>query len=105
MEETVQQNQLQYKPRGEGKYKADYLAVDVFKYADIPGIVKCAAKMIEMQDCPVGSEILQRHINRELDLEYNKYFYLSLLRIHAPELGYPWYFAQDYVSKRKAEAE
>jgi hypothetical protein len=81
------------------------LAVDVFKGADIPDIVKCAAKLIEVEGGPVGSEILQRHINRELDLEYNKYFYLSLLRIHAPELGYPWYFAQDYVSKRKTEAE
>jgi hypothetical protein len=81
------------------------LAVDVFKGADIPDIVKCAAKLIEVEGGPVGSEILQRHINRELDLEYNKYFYLSLLRIHAPELGYPWYFAQDYVSKRRTERQ
>ena len=80
------------------------LAVKVFQGADIPKIVKSAAKLVELEERPVGSEILQRHINRELDLEYNKYFYLSLLRIHASELGYPWYFANNYV-KRSPDAE
>ena len=81
------------------------LAVKVFQGADIPGIVKTAAKLIEEKETPVGSEILQRHINRELDLEYNKYFYLSLLRIHAPELGYPWYFSRDHVSRRSPDPQ
>ena len=77
------------------------LAVEVFKGADIPKIVKSAAKLIEGDKCPVMSETLQRHINRDLDLDHNKYFYLSLLRIHAPKLGYPWYFSRNYVSKTK----
>ena len=78
-------------------------AVKTFEGVDIPVIVKAAARVVENQDFPIDSEVLQQHMNRELDLENNKYFYLSLLRIHAPALGYQWYFARDYISRNKPD--
>lgn len=77
------------------------LASNVFNNVDISAIVSAASKNVDTQEYPVGSDELQRFINRELDLEYNKYFYLSLIRIHAREYGYQWYFARDYVARTK----
>lgn len=78
------------------------LSEKVFSSVDIPLIVKCAARHIESQTGAVEANKLQRYINRECDLEFNKYFYLSLLKMHAVDYGYSWVITREAVSNGRA---
>ena len=53
----------------------------------------------------VGRIIIQRKLNKFLDLDINKYFYLSLLKSFHVESGYQWYFAHNLVCKREIPFE
>ena len=75
------------------------LTAKAFEFSSVRKIVKSAAAFLAGETRVVEGEVLQRHLNRELDLENNKYFYLSLLRIHAGKMGYEWCYSHNLISR------
>lgn len=81
-----------------------YAHVDnAFVEVDIEGSLKLAFTFIDSETRIIEGEKIQSHLNRHLDKEYNKYFYISLLKAHSAVLGKQYHFIQNLVSKTEIE--
>ncbi len=77
-----------------------YAHIDnAFKAVDISQVIETAIKYIEKEDRVIEGEKIQAFLNRNLGLEFNKYFYLSMLKVHASDYGANYYFVQNLLSK------
>lgn len=66
---------------------------------DIESTMDQVRVYFENENRIVEGESLQTFVNRQLSVEFNKYLYLSLLRIHGKEFGLDLYFVQNLISK------
>ncbi len=81
-----------------------YAHIDnAFTDVDIEGILSLAIDYIDKETRIIEGGKIQSHLNRYLDKEYNKYFYISLLKAHASSFGKHYYFIQNLVSNTKIE--
>ena len=81
-----------------------YSHVDnAFVGVDIEGTLNLAFSFIDRETRIIEGEKIQTHINRHLDKEYNKYFYISLLKAHAATYGRQYHFTQNLVSATEIE--
>ncbi|EGQ7936430.1 hypothetical protein HJA57_004124, partial [Vibrio vulnificus] len=76
-----------------------------FSSVDVSSVMEQAANIIEAEDRIIEVGVVQRKLNKLLDLDLNKYFYLSLLKSFYGEFGYQWYFAHNLVCKREIPFE
>ncbi|ELK9270344.1 hypothetical protein ACUSRR_004512, partial [Vibrio alginolyticus] len=76
-----------------------------FLSVDVASIMDQAAKIIESEERVIEAGIIQRKLNKLLDLDLNKYFYLSLLKSCHVEFGYQWHFTHNLVCKREIPFE
>lgn len=72
---------------------------NAFKGYNIEEIMQHAAVFIEREKDIIEGESLQTYLNRKLELQLNKYFYISLLKVHSGDFGLSLYFVQNLVSK------
>ena len=76
-----------------------YAHIDnAFIGVDIEGTLSLAFDYIEKESRIIEGEKIQSHLNRHLDKEYNKYFYISLLKAHAAAFGRKYFFVQNLIS-------
>ena len=81
-----------------------YAHVDkAFIGVDIEGTLSLAFKYIDKEERIIEGEKIQSHLNRHLDKEYNKYFYISLLKAHSVAFGKQYYFIQNLISNTEIE--
>ncbi|WP_350996443.1 DNA phosphorothioation-dependent restriction protein DptH [Shewanella sp. TB7-MNA-CIBAN-0143] len=71
---------------------------NAFNGVDIDAILNLAFDYIDKDDRIIEGEKIQSHLNMHLDKEYNKYFYISLLKSHAIDFGKQYFFRQNLVS-------
>ncbi|WP_413698550.1 ATP-binding protein [Psychromonas sp. KJ10-10] len=76
---------------------------NAFVGVDIEGILKLAFSFIDRETRIIEGEKIQSYLNRHLDKEYNKYFYISLLKAHAIGFGKHYYFIQNLISNTEIE--
>lgn len=72
---------------------------NAFKNINIDNIMALVCELFNSEDRIIEGEILQTFLNRKLDLQFNKYFYLSLLKIYAAQYQLTLYFVQNLVAK------
>lgn len=72
---------------------------NAFNDYNIEEIMQHAAVFIEREIDIIEGESLQIYLNRKLELQLNKYFYISLLKVHSNDFGLSLYFVQNLVSK------
>jgi DNA phosphorothioation-dependent restriction protein DptH len=76
-----------------------YAHIDnAFINVDIEGTLSLAIEYIDKETRIIEGEKIQSHLNRHLDKEYNKYFYISLLKAHASSFSKQYYFIQNLIS-------
>jgi len=76
-----------------------YAHIDnAFKNFDIEQVIKKAIEFISQEQRVIEGEKIQTFLNRNLALESNKYFYLSMLKIHSKNYGVDYDFVQNLVS-------
>ena len=81
-----------------------YAHIDnAFTKVDIEGTLSLAIEYIDKEIRIIEGEKVQSHLNRHLDKEYNKYFYISLLKAHASSFGKHYHFIQNLVSSSQIE--
>lgn len=81
-----------------------YAHIDnAFLNVDIQGTLSLAIDYIDKETRIIEGEKVQSHLNKHLDKEYNKYFYISLLKAHASNFGKDYHFIQNLVSNSKIE--
>lgn len=81
-----------------------YAHVDnAFIGVDIESIMKLAIDYIDNEPRIIEGSKLQSSINRRLDINYNKYFYISLLKAYAKHYGKNYSFVQNLISASKIE--
>lgn len=73
---------------------------NAFSGVDIATVVNTSIKFIDKEERVIEGEKIQTFLNRSLDLEYNKYFYLSLLKVYTND----YYFVQNLLSKNPLKA-
>ncbi|HAS8434098.1 TPA: hypothetical protein I7734_19990, partial [Vibrio vulnificus] len=71
-----------------------------FVAVDVPAIMEQAINIIENEERIIEVGIIQRKLNKVLDLDLNKYFYLSLIKSFHVEFGYDWHFTHNLVCKQ-----
>lgn len=71
---------------------------NAFVGVDIDNTMKLAIEFIDKETRIIEGEKLQSRINRILDKDYNKYFYISLLKVHARDYGKEYFFIQNLIS-------
>jgi len=76
---------------------------NAFREIDIKAAITLAISFIDNEERIIEGEKIQSYLNRHLDKEFNKYFYISLLKIHAADYGKQYYFIQNLVSKSVIE--
>ncbi|MDO6694528.1 DNA phosphorothioation-dependent restriction protein DptH [Aliiglaciecola sp. 3_MG-2023] len=76
---------------------------NAFISVDIEGTLNLAFSFIDREVRIIEGEKIQSHLNRHLDKEYNKYFYISLLKAHAAAFGRKYYFIQNLISNNEIE--
>jgi len=76
---------------------------NAFVGVDIEGTLNLAFSFINSEPRIIEGEKVQSHLNRHLDKEYNKYFYISLLKAHAAVFGKQYYFIQNLISNTEIE--
>jgi len=72
---------------------------NAFNDIDIDSVLKTAFKYIDDEQRIIEGEKLQTYLNRSLENEFNKYFYLSLLKGFSAQYGRKYYFVQNLISK------
>ncbi|MEZ9741726.1 DNA phosphorothioation-dependent restriction protein DptH [Vibrio splendidus] len=78
-----------------------YAHIDnAFFGVDVEKVVRKAITFIGNETRVIEGEKIQTYLNRNLNLEYNKYFYLSLLKANASQYGADYYFVQNLLSKQ-----
>lgn len=81
-----------------------YAHIDnAFTNVDIEETLSLAIEYIDKETRIIEGEKIQSHLNRHLDKEYNKYFYISLLKAHASSFGKHYHFIQNLVSSSQIE--
>ncbi|MGQ4604674.1 hypothetical protein, partial [Aeromonas veronii] len=80
----------------EAAYQLKELA---FASIDISSVMNCAAEIIENEKRVIEVGVIQRRVNKKLDLDLNKYLYLSLLKNYHIEFGYNWHFSHNLVCR------
>ncbi|MEG6468282.1 DNA phosphorothioation-dependent restriction protein DptH [Enterobacter bugandensis] len=76
-----------------------YAHVDnAFIGVDIENIMKMAIDFIDNEPRIIEASKLQSSINRRLDINYNKYLYISLLKAYATDYGKNYFFVQNLIS-------
>lgn len=81
-----------------------YAHIDnAFTDVDIEETLSLAIEYIDKETRIIEGEKVQSHLNRHLDKEYNKYFYISLLKAHASSFGKHYHFIQNLVSSSQIE--
>jgi DNA phosphorothioation-dependent restriction protein DptH len=81
-----------------------YAHVDnAFIGVDIENTLSLAFDFIDNEARIIEGEKVQSHINKYLDKEYNKYFYISLLKARATEFGKQYYFIHNLISNTEIE--
>ncbi len=73
---------------------------NAFLKIDIEAALNLAINYIDEESRIIEGEKIQTYLNRHLDKNFNKYFYISLLKVHAMEYGKQYYFVQNLVSQR-----
>ncbi len=76
---------------------------NAFLKIDIKAAMTLAISFIDNEERIIEGEKIQSYLNRHLDKEFNKYFYISLLKAHAVDYGKQYYFIQNLVSKSVIE--
>ena len=76
---------------------------NAFLQIDIEAATTLAISIIDNEERIIEGEKIQSYLNRQLDKEFNKYFYISLLKVHAADYGKQYYFIQNLVSKSVIE--
>ena len=72
---------------------------NAFIGVDIEGTLNLAFNFIDKETRIVEGEKIQSHLNKHLDNDYNKYFYISLLKLYAADFGKNYFFRQNLISK------
>ena len=81
-----------------------YAHIDnAFIDVDIEGILSVAIDYIDKETRIIEGEKIQSHLNRYLDKEYNKYFYISLLKACSESFGKQYHFIQNLISNTEIE--
>jgi len=76
-----------------------YAHVDnAFIGVDVENVMKLATDYIDNEPRIIESSKLQSSINRQLNTDYNKYFYISLLKVYAKNYGKNYFFVQNLIS-------
>ena len=70
---------------------------------DIEGTLSLAIDYIDRETRIIEGEKIQSHLNKHLDKEFNKYFYISLLKAHASGFGKQYYFIQNLISSTEID--
>ena len=73
---------------------------NAFTEIDIEKTLELACSFIDSETRIIEGEKIQSYLNRHLDMEHNKYFYLSLLKTHAVNYEKCYSFAHNLVSQR-----
>jgi DNA phosphorothioation-dependent restriction protein DptH len=73
---------------------------NAFNDIDIASILNQVIEFLAEESRIVEGESLQTYINRQLSLELNKYFYLSLLKAKSSEYGLDLHFAYNLISTK-----
>jgi DNA phosphorothioation-dependent restriction protein DptH len=76
---------------------------NAFLEIDIEAAITLAIRYIDNEERIIEGEKIQSYLNRHLDKEFNKYFYISLLKTHAIDYGKHYYFIQNLISKSVIE--
>ncbi|WP_197411211.1 DNA phosphorothioation-dependent restriction protein DptH [Colwellia sp. TT2012] len=76
---------------------------NAFLEIDIEEAITLAISFIDNEERIIEGEKIQSYLNRHLDKEFNKYFYISLLKAHASDYGKQYYFIQNLISKYEIE--
>jgi DNA phosphorothioation-dependent restriction protein DptH len=76
---------------------------NAFVGVDIESTLSLAFTFIESENRIIEGEKVQSHLNRYLDKEYNKYFYISLLKAHSAAFGKQYHFIQNLISNTEIE--
>ena len=81
-----------------------YAHIDnAFINVDIEGTLSLAIDYIDRETRIIEGEKVQSHLNKHLDKEFNKYFYISLLKAHASGFGKQYYFIQNLISSTEID--
>ncbi|WP_182440111.1 DNA phosphorothioation-dependent restriction protein DptH [Colwellia sp. RSH04] len=81
-----------------------YAHIDnAFINVDIEGTLSLAIDYIDRESRIIEGEKVQSHLNKHLDKEYNKYFYISLLKAHASSFDKKYYFIQNLISSTEID--
>lgn len=81
-----------------------YSHVDnAFVGVDIENTMKLAIDFIDNEPRIIEGSKLQSSLNRRLDKNYNKYFYISLLKVHAIDYGKHYFFVQNLIASAEIE--
>ncbi|WP_063668659.1 DNA phosphorothioation-dependent restriction protein DptH [Aliivibrio fischeri] len=72
---------------------------NAFSDIDIKTIINLAMNFIDNDTRIIEGGKLQSYLNRHLNKDYNKYFYISLLKVHSCDFGKQYYFVQNLVSQ------
>ena len=72
---------------------------NAFSNYDVAEIMEHVSVFIAHEKNIIEGECIQTYLNRKLDLQLNKYFYISLLKVHASAYGLTLYFVQNLISK------
>jgi DNA phosphorothioation-dependent restriction protein DptH len=84
--------------------ESHYAHVDnAFNGVDIEGTLGLAFEYLENENRIIEGEKIQSHLNKRLNKEYNKYFYISLLKAHSMSFDKHYYFIQNLISKNDIE--
>ncbi|MBW3513354.1 DNA phosphorothioation-dependent restriction protein DptH [Shewanella sp. NKUCC01_JLK] len=74
---------------------------NAFTEIDIEETLQLAFSFVDSESRIIEGEKIQSYLNRHLDKENNKYFYLSLLKTHALNYKKSYFFAHNLVSQRE----
>lgn len=81
-----------------------YAHIDnAFEGVDVEGIIKLAINFIDNESRIIEGEKLQSMLNRHLGNNYNKYFYISLLKVYSEQYGKHYSFVHNLISNSKIE--
>ncbi|MEY8214395.1 MAG: sigma factor-like helix-turn-helix DNA-binding protein, partial [Colwellia sp.] len=84
--------------------ETNYAHVDnAFLHVDIDAAISLAISFIDNEEKIIEGEKIQSFLNRHLDKDFNKYFYISLLKTHVADYGRQYYFIQNLISKSVIE--
>jgi DNA phosphorothioation-dependent restriction protein DptH len=76
---------------------------NAFIGVDVEKIISLASNYIDRENRIIEGEKIQTHLNRHLDTDFNKYFYIALLKTHSKNYGKQYFFVHHLVSNSVIE--